>query len=80
MAERRCLYAYAVLVDFRMAFVIVDRALSLNQWRGFGISGVFLDALTRLTSLGTTLYQHIHVQVQVNGGRGPSFATTRGTK
>ncbi len=33
MAERRCLYA--VLIDVRMAFDIVDRALSLDQWRSF---------------------------------------------
>jgi hypothetical protein len=39
MAERRRLYA--VLIDFRMAFDIGDHALSLDQWRSFGISGVF---------------------------------------
>jgi len=70
-AKRRPLYV--VLVDFRMAFDVVDRALLLEQWRSMGISGVFLNALSRL-------YQHIRMQVQVNGETGPSFPTTRGTK
>jgi len=47
-----------VLVDFRMAFDVVDRALLLEQWRSMGISGVFLVALSRL-------YRHICMRVQV---------------
>ena len=70
-AKRRPLYV--VLVDFCMAFNVVDRALLLEQWRSMGISGVFVNALSRL-------YQRICMQVQVNGKTGPSFPTTRGTK
>ena len=70
-AKRRPLYV--VLVDFRMAFDVVDRALLQEHWRSMGISGVFLGALSRL-------YQHIRMQVHVNGEMGPSFPTTRGTK
>ena len=64
---------YGVLVDFTMAFDLVDRQLLGRVWESMGVSGPFLEALR-------ALYEDVHVLVKQQGRLGDPIPTLRGTK